>query len=164
MYARGNNGELIYRSDADRSFYLRLLEEVVVFCKWRCLSFCLMPNHIHLLVETRAANLGKGMHALHSRYVPRFNKRYGRGGHLFQGRYGSKRVLTDAYFWTAARYIARNPVEARLCAAPEEYAWGSHAKIASGEPPPWLDVERLLDLFGAFGGDPRTRYYEHVSG
>jgi hypothetical protein len=83
---------------------------------------------------------------------------------VFQGRYGSKRVKSDEQLWTVAAYIAANPVEAGLCARPEQWPWSSHAVAKrAGGGPAWLDTERLLARFGVLGGDPRTRYLEAVA-
>ena len=108
-----------------------------------------MDNHVHLLLETPQTNLGAGMQRLHGVYAQTHNKRHGRSGHVFQGRFGANRVTTDAQLWVTARYIARNPVEAGLCARPEEWQWSSHASILANAAPPWLDRERLRK-----GSDP----------
>lgn len=160
VFARGNRKEAIFLDDVDRHSYLALLRRAVTKHRWRCLSYCLMENHVHLLVETREPNLGRGMHFLHGRYAQTFNARHERVGHLFQGRYGSTTVASDAQLLQTARYIARNPLEAGLCRRAEEYAWGSHAVVR--EAPPWLDHARLLAHFGADGGDPADRYRRFV--
>jgi putative transposase len=158
VYARGNDKRLIYRDDVDREVYLRLLAGTVGRCRWRLLGYCLMENHVHLVIETPDANLGVGMQWFHSGYALQFNQRHGRSGHVFQGRYGAVRVKSDAQLWAVAAYVAMNPVEAGLCDAPGEWAWSSHAATVSGRGPGWLDVGRLLGFFGAAGGDPRERY------
>ena len=158
VYARGNDKRLIYRDDFDRNAYLRLLAGTVRRCRWRLLAFCLMENHVHLLIETPEANLGVGMQRLHSDYAHQFNQRHGRSGHVFQGRYGAVRAERDEQLWGAAAYIAMNPVEAGLCKDPEEWPWGSHRAIVRGGGPRWLDVDRLLGHFAGAGGDPRERY------
>src|SRR5687768_12920597 len=79
-----------------------------------------MDNHVHLLLETREANLGVGMGRLHGSYAQHFNSRHGTSGHLFQGRYGSARITTDERLWTLAVYIAMNPVVAGLCRRPDD--------------------------------------------
>jgi putative transposase len=158
VYARGNDKRLIYCDDRDRETYLRMLAAVVTRWRWWLLAFCLMENHVHLLIQTPNANLGLGMHRLHSDYARYFNRRHGRSGHVFQGRYGSKRVMSDGQLWMVAAYLARNPVEAGLCAEPGEWPWSSHADTVAGTSPSWLDAARLLDYFAASGGDPRTRY------
>jgi REP element-mobilizing transposase RayT len=78
VFARGNDRGLIYLDDADRAEYLRLLGQVVRWKRWRCLSFCLMDNHLHLLVETPEANLASGMQWLHGRFAQLFNERHDR--------------------------------------------------------------------------------------
>jgi REP element-mobilizing transposase RayT len=164
VYARGNDGCHVYRDDLDRTRYLRLLGTVVAHRGWRCLAYCLMTTHVHLLVETPEPNLAVGMHQLHGEFVRAFNKRHGRSGHLFQGRYGSVLVRDDAQLWTTVAYIAANPVEAGICGSAADWRWSSHgAVVGEAVPPPWLDVERLLGHFGGGGGDPRERYARHVA-
>ena len=149
--------------DIDRRRYLALLEHVVGVKRWRCLSYCLMGNHIHLMVETPEPNLGKGMQVLHGDFARDINIRHGRSGHVFQGRFGSKRLRTEAHLWTTAAYIAANPVEAGMCDTPEAWHWGSHRMAAAAGPAPlWLDSARLHELFESLGGDPRERYCEMV--
>jgi putative transposase len=162
VFARGNRRQAIYLADDDRLLYLELLKQVVKRQGWRCLAYCLMRNHVHLLVETPQANLGAGMGRMHGLYAQTFNKRHKHSGHLFQGRFGSVLVKTDEQLWAVARYIARNPVEAGLCEGPEAWPWGSHAALVNGSAPAWLDARRLLGYFGAAGGDPRRRYDEFV--
>jgi putative transposase len=159
VFARGNDRRTIFMDDADRALYLRLLGNVTSHRRWRTMAYCLMPNHVHVVVETVVPNLGLGMHRLQGSYAQLFNRRHDRTGHVLERRYGAVPIVSDAQLQMVARYIALNPVEANLCARPEEWEWGSHAAVANRAPrPPWLDVERLLELFGASGGDPRERY------
>jgi putative transposase len=163
VFARGNAKQAIYLDDADRGRYLVLLGKAVRRQRWRCLAYCLMDNHVHLLVETPAPNLGRGMQWLHSLYAQTFNQRHSRSGHVFQGRFGAVRVTSDAQLLMAARYVARNPVEAGLCSEPEEWPWSSHATAVSQRGPAWLDTSRLLEFFGASGGDSRRRYRTFIA-
>ena len=108
------------------------------------LSYCLMPNHVHLLLETPDPNLPVGMQILQGPYARRFNRRHRLVGHLFQGRYGAVRVKDDVHLWTAATYIARNPVEAGHCKEPWESSWTSVAprlverlEAIAGTAPEW---------------------------
>ena len=140
VYARGNGKQVIFRDDRDRLAYLSLLSEVVDHHELRCLAYCLMDNHIHLVLETPLANLSFGMQALHSEYAQNFNERHDRVGHLFQGRYGAVRIKTDAQLWTVLAYIAANPVEAGLVEKPEAWRWSSYAAVIGPAPLP-----RLLD-------------------
>jgi REP element-mobilizing transposase RayT len=161
VYARGVERRLIFVDDDDRRFYLQLLFAVIRQFRWRCLSYCLMPNHVHLLIETREANLGRGMHMLHGVYAQSFNERWTRVGHLFQSRFGSRVVRDEVQLARVASYIAANPVTAGLCSQPDEWEWSSHRAIASrgdeGEGHPVLDIDgvhvRLAPL-----GDPADIY------
>ena len=164
VYARGNNRQPIFRDDHDRDAYLKTLASVTIRKRWRLLAYCLMRNHLHLLIETREPNLGSGMQRLHSLYARTFNDRHQRTGHLFEGRYGARRITSDPQLWATVAYIARNPVEAGVCDDPERYRWGSHGLVARGEAPRWLDADRLLEHFADSGGDPHDRYLETVGG
>jgi len=86
-----------------------------------------MPNHVHLLIATREPNLGRGMHLLHGLYAQLFNTKYGRVGHLFQNRFGSRIVHDELQLAKVADYIAENPVAAGLCASREDWPWSSSA-------------------------------------
>ena len=162
--ARGAKGELLYRDDEDCRAYLKLIARVVAEREWRLLAYCLMGNHVHLIVETPQPNLGAGMKVLHGCFADRFNARYQTSGHVFQGPYRSKRVLSDPQMWQTSAYVARNPVKAGLCSRPEEWRWSSYAAVAglTDFVPAFLDVGRALWYFASAGGDPRTRYVEFV--
>jgi putative transposase len=165
VYGRGNDRRALFVDDVDREGYLSLLGAVVGRQRWRCLSYCLMDNHVHLLIETPEPNLGDGMRRLHGDFAQGLNRRHGRSGHVFQGRYGGKRLKTEGHLWTAAAYIAANPVDAGLCKAPERWGWSSHAWAAAAGAlvPSWLDLARLYALLSASGGDPRRRYLDAVT-
>ena len=163
VYARGNNREGIFSQVPDCEDYLELLAKVVRRARWQLLAYCLMPNHVHLLVETTKPTLGQGMHRLHGAFAQRFNARHARTGHVFEDRYGAVRIEDDFHFLVATSYIAANPVVAGLSAAAEDWRWSSHAAtLADGPPPHWLDVDRLLSYFAAWGGEPRRGYSECV--
>jgi putative transposase len=163
VYARGNRKADIYVDDVDRCVYLARLSRVVERQSWRCLAYCLMPNHLHLLLETVEPNLAEGMRLLHGPYAQIFNARHSTAGHLFQGRYGAVPVTDDAQMWTTVGYIATNPVTAGLVAVPEDWAWSSHLATIGAPRPPWLAVDRLLALLAGHGGDQLERYRRLVA-
>jgi len=143
--------------------YLRFLARAIVRHRWHCLAYCLMGNHVHLLVETPDANLGTGMQSLHGGYAQRINQRYGTKGALFESRYGSVRMESDAQLWMTIRYIALNPIEAGLCAHPEKYEWSSYGAVIRRNPPPFLSYDRLLSCLSVGGGDALENYRELVA-
>jgi len=164
VFARGSARQPIFGDDLDRRRYLALLARSTRRVGWSCLSYCLMSNHLHLLIETPVPNLSRGMHLLHGGYAQAFNRRYRTSGHLFQGRFRAVPVTTDDQLLTVVQYIARNPQEAGLCTDPEDWPWSSHASILRGDSPVWLDVSRLFEYFAAYGGEPRERYAELLKG
>jgi REP element-mobilizing transposase RayT/biotin operon repressor len=164
VYARGNRRQAIFRDDRDREAYLRLLGRTAADREWRFLAYCLMDNHVHLLLETPSSNLGAGMQQLHGRYAREFNDRHRFSGHLFQGRYGAVRVIDDTQLWTTVRYLAQNPVDAGLCDAAHHWPWSSHGAIVAGAAPVWLDVAWLLSYLTQAGGMPMRRYLDLAAG
>jgi putative transposase len=109
VYARGNNQRRIFLDDLDRRRYLTLLAHVVRAKRWLCLAYCLMNNHVHLLIETPEANLGAGMQLLHGMYGQTHHRRHGTTGHVFQGRFGARRVSTDEQLLMTVRTSRATP-------------------------------------------------------
>jgi REP element-mobilizing transposase RayT len=146
--ARGNAKAPTFLSDTDYEVFLSGLAVARHLDNLLCHAYCLMPNHYHLLVETPRANLDEAMHRLTSTYAVRFNRHHDRTGHVFQGRYGSKLVTDDDYALTVVRYIAANPVQAGLCASPEDWPWSSYAATAGLAPSPPFLTTRVLGWVG----------------
>jgi putative transposase len=128
VWARGVNRQQIFLDDEDYRRYTRMLRAVVEKYGWELLAFCLLPNHVHLIVRTPEANLAAGMQWLQSQYALSFNDRYDRSGegHVFQGPYGSRRIADDVGFMRVAAYVTMNAVVASLCRHPAEWPWSSH--------------------------------------
>jgi len=160
---RGDGQELIYREEADRNAFLGIMSEVASQFGWRIYVYCLMGNHYHFLLETPQANLSLGMKQLDQVYTRRYNWRYGRSGHVFQGRYWSALVLNDNYLIDAASYLLLNPVRAQLVHSPEEWRWSSCAAMAGLVPlPSWLDMDWLPIDFRSVPGDPNGPFLSYV--
>lgn len=146
---RGNRKELIFMDDDDRLTYMELLEKVRCKFPFNLHAYCLMPNHIHLLLETIDHHPKDIMKMLNTHYAMYFNRRHELVGHLFQGRYDAKLIDSLNYFLEASRYIHWNPVEAEMVQYPEEFPWSSYsAFLAGGESPhPLVTTERILSYF-----------------
>src|SRR5689334_17674881 len=93
VMARGVDRTTIFLEEDDFERYTKLLGYVVDRQRWRLMAYCLMPNHVHLLIETPKPNLGNGMQLLQGRYARAFNEKYGRKGHRFETRYLSPMVI-----------------------------------------------------------------------
>jgi putative transposase len=128
--ARGNNRALIYRDDDDRGFSFVLLHRTAAILAWRLHLWCLMTNHFHLLVETRAEDLAQGMHRINSRYAHAVNERHRRTGHVFERRYASRVIESETQLRNTALYIAHNPVAAELCADARDWPWTGGLMLA----------------------------------
>ena len=124
--ARGNDRRPIYSDDHDRTFFVDLLWHVAERFDWEVLAYCLMPNHYHLIVRTLQPTLARGMRDLNGRYAQYLNSRYGRVGHVFQGRYFSRLIDEDRYLLAAIRYVLLNPIRSNLCTKPEQWRWSSY--------------------------------------
>ncbi len=117
--------------------------------KFRAHSYCLMPNHYHLYLETPEGNLSSLMHQLDGIYTQRFNRRHRRVGPLFQGRYKAILVEKESYSIEISRYIHLNPVQAKLVPQPEDYPWSSYAAfLGRRKPDSFLETQWLLSQFG----------------
>jgi REP-associated tyrosine transposase len=129
---RGNARERVFESDPDRLTYLQLLDSQCQQSGVSVLGFCLMSNHVHLvLIPHRAEALGMALRYAHGRYAAYFNARYATSGHLWQGRYYSCPLDTE-HLWAALRYTECNPVRARMVDAPDRYRWSSAAVHCGG--------------------------------
>ena len=161
---RGNARGDIFVDDRDRHGFLAVLGQVVARWRWLCHAYCLMGNHYHLIVETRDANLARGMRQLNGLYTQRLNRRHGRVGHVFQGRYAAILVERDSHLLELARYVVRNPVRAGLVDRAEAWPWSSYrAMIGRGARPAWLHCDWLLRQFAGEPAQARLAYRAFVS-
>jgi REP element-mobilizing transposase RayT len=159
LTTRGVDRRAIFLDDDDRRFFLRLLDRVVRRDGFVIHAYCLMTNHVHLLVETPHANVARGMQRLLGHYAREHNARAGRRGHLFERRYLDRLVETEEHLISTARYLARNPVEARLCDHPSEWPWSSYRATAGLAPRPrFLTTARVLAVLDRRRAVARTLY------
>ena len=162
---RGNYREKIFKNDRDREKFLEYLEKAgerfsIVFH-----TYCLMSNHFHLLVETPEANLSAAMQWINVSYATYFNRKGGRHGHLFQGRFKAILIDADEYLKHLSRYIHLNPVRAKMVSTSSEYKWSSYpAFIGKIKAPQFLEVNWLLSSFGKRKKEARQNYKDFVEG
>ncbi len=160
---RGNRRAPVFHSDADRMAYLGWLGEYGARHGMEVLAYCLMPNHVHLVVVPSGDDsLHRALKPLHTRHAQRVNRLRGSTGHLWQGRFFSS-ALDGPYLLAAVRYVESNPVRAGLVASAERFAWSSAAarcglredRIVAWRSP-WCDSLREVANWQAFlaGEDP----------
>lgn len=142
---RGNRREPIFFEEGDQAIYLDLLAEQTARAHVELWAYCLMPNHVHLiLVPAHAEGLGLAVGEAHRRYTNFINARGRWTGHLFQSRFASV-VLDDDHFVRAVRYVSLNPVRARLVPAAERWPWSSVRAHLSGADDLRIKVGPVLD-------------------
>jgi putative transposase len=132
---RGNNKQDIFYSDEDRRRYSYEFEEVKQKYGMQVIAYCLMNNHVHFIAfAENEESFAKTINTAHVQYARYFNQKYGRVGHLWQGRYYSC-ILDESHLLAALRYVERNPVRANIVVKPWDWIWSSareHLKIDKG--------------------------------
>jgi REP element-mobilizing transposase RayT len=123
---RGINRQVIFEDDADKEKFLETLKSYKDLNKYKVYAYCLMENHVHLLIEETEEPIGQFIKRICGSYVYWYNRKYDRIGHLFQDRFKSEVVEDDSYFLTVLRYIHQNPLRAGLVADIEKYRWSSY--------------------------------------
>jgi putative transposase len=159
---RGNGGQQIFFSDDDKAYFENLIQKGVNRYEHRIHAYCWMNNHVHLAIQVGKVPLSKIMQNLSFRYTRWMNKREGRIGHLFQGRYKAIMIDADSYSLELVRYIHLNPVRAGLVSAPGDYPWSGHLAYLGKQTKTWLTVDFVLSQFTRHQGTARKRYGEFV--
>lgn len=127
---RGINKQTIFEDDEDRERFLETIERYKTVSKYEIYGYCLMSNHVHLLLKETEEPISAIIKRICSSYVYWYNWKYERCGHLFQERYKSETVENEGYLLTVLRYIHQNPVKAGLSKNIKEYKWSSYNEYA----------------------------------
>ena len=140
---RGNRQQRVFFDDEDRAVYTSMLANSLKRYGTRCLAWCLMDNHIHLiLVPNSVDGLRAPLASAHTNYAQFANRKLGVSGHLFQGRFLSY-AMDDAHLMVAARYIENNPVKAGVVARAEDWRWSSARAHIGGQSDGLTDTQAL---------------------
>ena len=154
--SRGNRHAILFCDDRDRQRYMNFLQESRDRYPFYLHAYCLMTNHIHLLLETINDPPGNIIKTIHSLYAIYFNKRHNLDGHVFQGRFKSEHIDSPKYLLEASRYIHLNPVKANMVETPIEYSWSSYASYVSGVQEAAVTTQKIL----SYVPYPRKRNYQ----
>ncbi|MEN8246999.1 MAG: transposase [Thermodesulfobacteriota bacterium] len=160
---RAAGKDLLFIEDNDYLFMLWLLKKISQKHKLEIFAFCLMSNHVHLLMRPKEENLYDAMRDLFSRYALRFNRKYERKGHLFGSPYRQAICMDDAYLLAASLYIHKNPVAAGICQHPMEYRWSSINLFCDPSPPrSFVKPDFILGLLQGSTSHARKTYLKLI--
>lgn len=156
---RGINKQQIFEDEEDCEKFLWTLKETKAVSEYKLFAYCLMGNHIHLLIKEEKEPLEQIFKRIGGKFVYWYNIKYQRVGHLFQDRFKSEPVEDDAYLFTVLRYIHQNPTRAKLCENVEDYKFSSYNEYTDRS---WIvDTDFILDImlldeFTAFNHEENT--------
>lgn len=162
IIVRGNQRQAIFLDEEDRRIYLARLQRYRTKCGFLLYAYVLMTNHLHLLIETPDDPISRIMQMINFTYTQYFNKKYGKVGHLFQGRYKSYLCDKDSYLLNLVRYIHNNPVRAGLSRDAGQYAWSSQVDYVNGAKG-FVDTDKVLRLFSERRAIARRKYAEFMN-
>jgi putative transposase len=158
---RAAGKEPLFLEKDDYLAMLGLLKESAERFNLDYYALCLMPNHVHILIEPQLRNLPRAMHYVFSNYAARFNYKYQRKGHLFGGPYRQAVCLDSSYLLSASVYIHLNPAKDDLCTSPETYRWSSCSLYCwETEEDSFVNPSPVLELLDDDPATARREYFE----
>jgi REP element-mobilizing transposase RayT len=126
VWVNATGNELYFVDNDDRISWIRLLTKVLGRFNWRCVAFCQLSTHVHLIVDVPDLSLALGMKQLNMAYSRDFNACHERGGQFVRRRYGSRRITDGGDLVATYAYVVLNPTRAGLCPRPEDWRWSSY--------------------------------------
>lgn len=164
VMVRGINQQDIFHHEDDFERYINTLEKVSLESGVSILGYCLMTNHVHLLIREGNKDVSAFMKRLGVSYAYWYNWKYERTGHVFQDRFKSEGVESDAYLLTVIRYIHLNPVKAAIVRNPEEYRWSSCASYykSDGQTMDCLDTKLILNVLSEQEKEAIERFKKYM--
>lgn len=149
VVTRGTGRQIVFEEDSDRYAFLRTVRKVFGDAGLLLIAWCLMSNHVHLVVFDEKQQLSMAMRNVLSAYARRFNARGAHTGHVFQQPFSSSPIEDDAYMLAAVRYVHDNPAKAGICAA-EDYPWSSYHEYVGT--PEFAETALVLEMLGGVEG------------
>lgn len=158
---RGNNKEFIFNKDEDKEILLNDIFEKKNGMGVRLISYVIMSNHFHLVLQTMSEPLSRFMHRINNKYSKYYNKQYCKSGHVFEGRYKSIPVQNENYLLTLIRYVHQNPQRAGICENIQDYMWSSDYCYRNNINE-HVDIEILLDTISTDRKTAIRQYIKHM--
>ncbi|NPV72564.1 MAG: transposase [Pelotomaculum sp.] len=148
---RGNEKKKIFQDDDDRTKFIDILWNKQEEKNFVIYAYCLMENHVHLIIGEGDESVSKIMQRINTSYAYYFNKKYQRTGHLFQDRFKSQAIESDDYLLASIRYVHNNPVKAKIVTDPSSYKWSSYNLYINKDSPGNRKIAKdfILGMFSA---------------
>nr|WP_246578297.1 transposase [Clostridium frigoris] len=153
----------LFKDDEDKKRYLLLIKKYKTLHNFKLYGYCLMDNHVHLMIDANGCDISKIMHGINFSYAMYFNRKYKREGHLFKDRFKSKIVYSDRYLRTLSLYMHNNPTDiVEYKDSPEKYTFSSLSIFLGKTPDSFhlVDYVFVMSLFGTNLKSARKNYYE----
>lgn len=162
---RGHDRQPVFASETDYQYYIDNLCEQKVLLDIRVFAYCLMTNHVHLVLQpdSEPEAVSKLMKVLGARQTRRVNRIEKRSGTLWEGRFKASLIDTDSYLLTCCRYVELNPVRAAIVSDPDKYQWSSYRSRTGLQPLRWLDMDPAYGALGNSSASRASRYCRFVA-
>jgi len=159
---RGNNRRNVFRKTEDFEAFLRAMRDLKERRPFELYGYCLMRNHIHLLIKPLETTISRVMQSLLVSHTQRYHRHHKSGGHVWQGRFKSPVIQADGHLLRVLRYIEANPVRARMVKRAEDYAWSSFRAHGLGEPNDLLDSVTPYEQMAGYAKVRQRKWSDYV--
>ncbi len=154
---RGNNRNNVFQKEIDKESYLEIIKKVKMVEGFKLYAYCIMHNHIHLIINVKGNDLSTIMKRVNVSYAMLYNRRKKQVGHVFQERFKSENIEDDKYLLGALRYIHNNPVKAKMVSRASGYKWSSFNDYINQ----YREVVDIRDIIELFGAENLADKFEH---
>lgn len=161
LMLRGINKQNLFEEDEDKRKLIKTIGRYKQLSNYQIYAYCLMNNHVHLLIKENEEPISTIIKRISSSYVLWYNKKYCRCGHLFQERFRSEVVETDPYFFTVLRYIHQNPIKAGITNEAASFSWSSYREYIGN--PEIIDIEFALDMFSPDREKAKSLFQQYMN-
>ncbi len=158
---RGINRQNLFEDEGDCTKFIQTMQRYKEICEYKLYAYCLMGNHLHLLLMEGKEPLETVMRRICGSYVLWYNNKYDRVGYLFQDRFKSEPVEDDTYFLTVLRYIFQNPLKARIVTKIQNYTWTNYIDYIEGNNR--TDTDFVLNFFSTDRERAITSFIEYIN-
>lgn len=160
VFQRGNNKEYIFADDEDKLRFMKLLLEHLDKEQFSLLGYVIMSNHYHLIIQLEETPMQGFMHHILCNYARNYNKRKGRSGHVFEGRYQSRYVSNRKYLFDLLRYVHQNPLRAGICRQVSTYTWSSDHFYRTQNDNSFVNISVVLDSISEDRAESHNTYLD----